>query len=209
MGAMKIGTHAPLLDRREAVSFLLARRGEALVVAGTGGCLYDVAASGDLDCNFYMWGGMGLAATLALGVALARPSMPVVCFTGDGDMLMGLGSLATIGAEQPRNLHIVVIDNGHYGETGMQESHTSHGVNLTSVARGCGISRAMQIHEHGDLVRLADQFAACDGPTFACVHVGPEEHKRVLPWRDGPALKDRFAAYIVRAHSATAARTQQ
>src|ERR1700691_3973794 len=123
-----------MLDRRDLVRQLLVDRGDLLVVSGLGSATYDVAAAGDHPLNFYLWGAMGGAAMIGLGLALARPQKRVAVLTGDGDMLMGLGSLATIGVKQPNNLAVVVLNNAHYGETGMQPSHTSAGVDLTAVA---------------------------------------------------------------------------
>jgi thiamine pyrophosphate-dependent acetolactate synthase large subunit-like protein len=113
-----------MLDRRDVVKRLLVDRGDLLVVPGLGAPTYDVAAAGDHPLNFYLWGAMGGAAMIGLGLALARPDRRIAVITGDGEMLMGLGSLATIGVKQPPNLAIVVLDNRRYGETGMQASHT-------------------------------------------------------------------------------------
>jgi len=115
----------PRVDRRAFVARLIAAVPQALVVTGLGSAAYDVYAAGDRDRNYYRWGAMGGASALGLGLALAQPDRPVVVVTGDGEMLMGIGSLGTIGAKRPRNLAVVVLDNGHYGETGMQRSHTS------------------------------------------------------------------------------------
>ena len=119
-----------MLDRRELVRQLLIDRGDLLVVSGLGSATYDTAAAGDHPLNFYLWGAMGGTAMIGLGLALAQPERRIAVLTGDGDMLMGLGSLATIGVKQPNNLAIVVLDNAHYGETGMQETHTAHGIDL-------------------------------------------------------------------------------
>ena len=115
---------ANLLDRRAVVSSLLADRKDAIVVGGLGASTYDIAAAGDHDRNFYLWGAMGGAVMIGLGLALAQPKLPVVVITGDGEMLMGMGSLATVGLQKPANLTIVVLDNEVYGETGGQASHT-------------------------------------------------------------------------------------
>ena len=131
-----------MFERRAAMATLLADRPKNLfVVPGLGSCTWDAAAAGDDDRNFYLWGAMGGAAMIGLGLALAKPNARVAVITGDGEMLMGMGSLATIGVQKPANLAIVVFDNGLYGETGMQASHTSGGVDLLGVARGCGIER--------------------------------------------------------------------
>src|SRR5215213_4154713 len=119
------------LDRRAAMRTLLVGRGDLLLVTGLGSTTYDAAAVGDDDRNFYLWGAMGAAAMVGLGLAIARPQRRVLVVTGDGEMLMGLGALATIGVQRPPNLAIVVFDNARYAETGMQPSHTDFGVCLT------------------------------------------------------------------------------
>src|SRR5271165_5793505 len=133
------------LDRRQCVARLLRDRGDLLVVSGLGSATYDVAATGDHPLNFYLWGAMGGTAMIALGLALARPDRRVVAIPGDGDMLMGLGSLATIGVKQPNNLAIVVLDNAHYGETGMQPSHTHAGIDFVAMALACRFKHARTI----------------------------------------------------------------
>ncbi len=126
-----------MMERRAFVKRLLADRGDLLVVCGLGSPTYDVAAAGDHPLNLYLWGAMGGAAMIGLGLALARPDRRVAVLTGDGEALMGLGSLATIGVKQPANLAIVVLDNQHYGETGMQPSHTSAGIDLVARRPAC------------------------------------------------------------------------
>src|SRR5690349_2899271 len=131
------------LRRRDVVSQLLKDRGQLLVIAGLGSTAWDITAAGDADFSFPMWGAMGQAAMMGLGLALAQPKHRVVVITGDGEMLMGMGSLATIGVQQPSNLTVVVIDNERYGETGMQRTHTADGVDLTSVAAACKFKHAV------------------------------------------------------------------
>src|ERR1700727_2119873 len=128
-----------LLDRRQVVSSLLAERKDAIVIGGLGASTYDIAAAGDDDRNFYLWGAMGGAVMIGLGIALAQPKLPGLVITGDGEMLMGMGSLATVGLQKPGNLTIVVLDNERYGETGGQTSHTASTVDLVGVAKACGI----------------------------------------------------------------------
>jgi hypothetical protein len=127
------------LKRREVVAALLAERGDALVVAGLGAPVWDCAAAGDHPLNFYLWGAMGSAVPIGLGLALARPERRVLTVTGDGELLMGLGSLATAAVQAPPNLAIVVLDNERYGETGMQRTHTALGVDLAAVAAAAGM----------------------------------------------------------------------
>ncbi len=128
------------MDRRAAVRALLRERSAMLVVSGLGSPSYDVFAAGDHEANFYLWGAMGGAMLIGLGLALAQPARPVVVITGDGEALMGLGGLATIGARRPANLSVVVLDNGRYGETGMQLSHTALGVDLCGIAQAAGFA---------------------------------------------------------------------
>ena len=129
------------LDRRAAIRILLEKRRDLLLVTGLGSTTWDAASVADDERNFYLWGAMGAAAMVGLGLAIARPDRRVLVVTGDGEMLMGLGSLATIGVQRPPNLAIAVFDNGHYGETGMQASHTANGVGLIGVAQACGFRR--------------------------------------------------------------------
>ncbi|HUZ74100.1 MAG TPA: thiamine pyrophosphate-dependent enzyme [Stellaceae bacterium] len=185
-----------MLDRRRAVKRLLADRGAMLVVSGLGSATYDVAAAGDDARNFYLWGAMGGAVMIGLGLALAQPQRRVLVITGDGEMLMGMGSLATVATQRPRNLAIVVLDNGAFGETGMQASHTSGGVDLAAVAAGCGIPSTLEVTDEGGLDRLARLIHDADAPLFARVRITADEPPRVLPLRDGVALKLRFRAAL-------------
>jgi thiamine pyrophosphate-dependent acetolactate synthase large subunit-like protein len=186
----------PRLDRRAAMRVLLENRGDLLLVTGLGSTTYDAAAVGDDDRNFYLWGAMGAAAMVGLGLAIARPDRRVLVVTGDGDMLMGLGSLATIGVERPRNLAIVVFDNGRYAETGMQASHTAVGVSLCGVARACGIEAVYDIAEARTLKAFAARLHGFDRTLFARVAIRADEQMRVLPSRDGVFLKTRFRRAI-------------
>jgi thiamine pyrophosphate-dependent acetolactate synthase large subunit-like protein len=180
------------LDRRAAIRTLLDRRGDLLVVTGLGSTTWDTASLGDDDRNFYLWGAMGAAAMVGLGLALARPERCVLVVTGDGEMLMGLGALATIGLQCPTNLAIAVFDNGHYGETGMQASHTAEAVALTAVARACGIEQVFDIADDDALRYFATLAHGAQATLFARVAITAEEPPRVLPSRDGVFLKTRF-----------------
>ena len=173
------------MNRRDAVKTLLARRKDLLVVAGLGSTAWDCTAAGDSPLTFPMWGAMGQAAMMGLGLALAQPKRRVLVITGDGEALMGLGALATIGAQRPANLTVVVIDNERYGETGMQETHTAHGVDLAGVARSCGL----QVF---DFEKVAAAIHGRSGPNFCAVKVKAEKIPLVLPPREGALLKARF-----------------
>jgi thiamine pyrophosphate-dependent acetolactate synthase large subunit-like protein len=185
-----------MMDRRDFVRELLIDRRDLLVVCGLGSATYDVAAAGDHPLNFYLWGAMGGAAMIGLGLALAQPGRRVAVITGDGDMLMGFGSLATIGVKQPKNLVIVVLDNAHYGETGMQPSHTDCGVSLAAVARACGFAAVFDIADATALDEFAARLARFDRTMFARVAIRADEPPRVLPSRDGVYLKTRFRRAI-------------
>jgi thiamine pyrophosphate-dependent acetolactate synthase large subunit-like protein len=176
---------------------LVAGRGEdMLVVPGLGSTTWDLAATGDNDRNFYLWGAMGGAAMIGLGLALAQPERRVAVITGDGEMLMGLGSLATIGARRPPNLAVIVFDNQAYGETGGQPSHTGAGADLVGVARACGIATSLDIADEAGLADLAARLTVLNDTLFARVLIDREEPPRVLPLRDGVALKQRFRAAL-------------
>jgi thiamine pyrophosphate-dependent acetolactate synthase large subunit-like protein len=181
-----------MLDRRGLVEHLLADRGNLLVVSGLGAPTYDVAAAGEHPLNFYLWGAMGSAAMIGLGLALARPKDRVAVITGDGEMLMGLGSLATIGVKQPHNLAIVVLDNRHYGETGMQASHTNSGIDLVAVAKACRFREARAISDGNEMELARRLLHTAEGPAFIQAHVEAENLPRVLPTRDGAEIKLRF-----------------
>lgn len=185
------------LDRRAAVTALLKNRKDTLVISGLGSPTYDLHATGDRDDNFYLWGAMGGAALIGLGLAQAQPGKRVIALTGDGEQLMGLGGIATIGVARPRNLDIVVIDNQHFGETGMQASHTGRGVDLTAIATACGFAAAATLRTLEEVQRLATQMAGpADGPRLFVIKVRAENPPRSLPSRDAVFIKNRFRAHL-------------
>jgi thiamine pyrophosphate-dependent acetolactate synthase large subunit-like protein len=182
----------PGLDRREVVSALLEAREGLLVVAGLGSPAWDCTAAGDHPLTFPMWGAMGSACMVGMGLALAQPGRRVLVVTGDGEMLMGLGSLATIGAQRPRNLSIVVLDNERYGETGMQKTHTAHGVDLAGVASACAFAQARRISSEKEVGPMRAAVLSGRGPLFFQVKVTADKASLALPPRDGAYLKHRF-----------------
>jgi phosphonopyruvate decarboxylase len=184
------------VGRRELVKALIDAVPDALVVSGLGSPSYDLFAAGERDLNFYLWGAMGGASSLALGLALAQPERSVIAITGDGEQLMGLGSLATIGAQQPRNLTLVVLDNGSFGETGRQPSHTALGTDLVAVARGCGIADAFAIDSLDQVGELAQRVDSREGVVLARVLIEADEAPRTFPPRDGSFVKNRFRAAL-------------
>lgn len=185
-----------VVNRREFVARLTAALPDALIVTGLGSPSYDVFAAGDRDKNFYLWGAMGGSTSLALGLALAQPDKSVVAITGDGEQLMGIGSLGTVGASQPKNLTIVVLDNGHFGETGMQRSHSSLGTSLAGVAREFGIGNAFTVDEMNGAEKIAELAKKREQCAFAQVFIASDEPPRALPPRDGVFVKNRFRAAL-------------
>jgi thiamine pyrophosphate-dependent acetolactate synthase large subunit-like protein len=184
---------ANLLDRRSVVSSLLKDRKGTITVGGLGASTYDIAAAGDHDRNFYLWGAMGGAVMIGLGIALAQPNLPVVVITGDGEMLMGMGSLATVGLQKPGNLSIVVLDNEAYGETGGQVSHTAAAADLVGVARACGISDARAMTTMAEVEAFASSLQdVTGGPRFASVKIDAANLERVLSSRDGTFIVNRI-----------------
>ena len=179
------------LRRRAVVNELLAQRGDA-VVAGLGAAAWDVTAAGDTPLNFPLWGAMGGAVPLGLGLALAQPSRRVLVITGDGEMLMGIGSLATVATQHPPNLAIVVLDNERYGETGMQLTHTAGGVDLGAIAAASGIPTCSTVSDQISFKALVPRIQKETGPLFFNIKVRAEKLPLVLPPKDGAYLKDRF-----------------
>ncbi|MEE9418912.1 MAG: thiamine pyrophosphate-dependent enzyme [Desulfatiglandaceae bacterium] len=180
------------LRRRKVVKALLKQRGDLLIVAGLGAPAWDVTAAGDGPLNFPLWGAMGGAVPVGLGLALAQPARRVLVITGDGEMLMGLGSLATVAIQRPTNLAIIVLDNERYGETGMQMTHTAGSVNLAEIAVACGIPICSTLSDEEGFQSALPQIRNSVGPVFFNIKVRAEKLPLVLPPKDGAYLKDRF-----------------
>jgi len=178
------------LDRRAVVATLLRDPGDLLVVTGLGAATYDAGAAGDRHLNFYLWGAMGGAAMIGLGLAQAQPGRRVLVLTGDGEMLMGMGSLASIAAAAAPNLAIAVLDNARYGETGSQRSHTGLTTDLAAVAAACGWSATTTARDMDEVAALRDRLRR--EPLFAVLRIAPDKKPRHLPPRDGAYLADRF-----------------
>ena len=180
------------LNRREVVKSILNERDECLVVSGLGSSTYDVHAAGDNEKNFYLWGGMGGASMIGLGLAIARPEKNIIVLTGDGEQLMGMGSLATISVKKPKNLMVIVLDNEHFGETGMQQSHTFHNVDLVGIAAASGCPNSLLITDENDLANLLKVKRTLSCFTFAVIKVSKNSESRSLPLVDGFKIKARF-----------------
>lgn len=199
MGAVTMGVQGTAggpLDRREVVAALLRDREDILVVTGLGSPSYDVMAAGDHENNYYLWAAMGSAMTVGLGLAKAQPSKKVLVITGDGEALMGFGALATLALQQPANLTVAILDNGHYAETGMQVSHAGRGIALDRVAQTCGFAWTAEIGDMDGVVELRRQVDAKDGLKLATIKIRAENLPRVLPPRDGSLVKNRFRAAL-------------
>ena len=185
------------MNRRDAVARLLAGRGDALLVTGLGSPSYDAHAAGDRDDNFYLWGAMGGAALMGLGLAQAQPDRRVIALTGDGEQLMAMGALATIAVAAPANLTVVVLDNQHFGETGMQASHTGRGVGFDSAAAAMGFADTGVATTLAEVDRFAQRLGApADGPRLFVLKIAAVNPPRSLPPRDAVFLKNRFRAAL-------------
>lgn len=185
-----------VLSRRDVVQEILCHRSDSLVVAGLGSSAWDCAAVDDCALDFLLWGAMGSAAAIGLGLAQAQPNRRVLVITGDGEVVMGLGSLATIGGARVQNLAIIVLDNEHYGETGMQPSHTSDLLDLADLTRACGFVQTKQVRDIQSLQEAIPIIYDSSGPVAINIKVKAEEIPRILPPRDGVYLKNRFRSAI-------------
>jgi thiamine pyrophosphate-dependent acetolactate synthase large subunit-like protein len=185
------------LARRDVVQTILEERGDALVIGGLGSPAWDCAAVENNPLDFLLWGAMGNAAAIGLGLAQAQPERRVLVITGDGDMAMGLGSLAAIGSAGPENLAIIVLDNERYGETGMQPSHTAQHLDLAGVAESCGFPETHTVRDQSGLEAVLPIIHAAPGPIAVIIKVRAEDLPRVLPPRDGAFLKDRFRTALL------------
>jgi len=182
------------LDRRAVAAVLLRDPGDLLVVTGLGSTTYDAGAAGDRPLNFYLWGAMGGAAMIGLGLAIAQPRKHVLVMTGDGEQLMGIGALATLAAARRPNLSVAVLDNARFGETGAQRSHTGLGADLAAVAAACGWEATATARDMDavEALRLRLRTEAL----FAVIRISPDDVPRHLPPRDGAFLTHRFRAAL-------------
>lgn len=180
------------LQRRAFVTEVLSARGDALVVPGLGSATWDLFAAGDTPANLYSWGGMGLAVPTALGLAMAQPSRRVLALTGDGEIMMGIGSLGVAADQAPRNLAILVLDNERFSETGRQRGLTGNRVDLCAVAKGFGIRETMLVTEASAIPALQRFLFEAEGPVLAVAKIALSEDPWRLPEKDGAAIGRRF-----------------
>lgn len=190
------------LNRSDVMKRIMDVRNNALVITGLGSPVWDLAASDHRPENFYSWGGMGCAISMGLGCALAQSDKKVWVITGDGEALMGLGSLATVAAQRPTNLAIIVLDNEHYGETGMQRTHTSHGTDIAAIAAGAGIPKTMTVNDEKTLKGLTTALSSSLLSMVAVVKVTASKPNLVLPSRDGVYIKNQFRQAVLGATEA-------
>ena len=190
------------LNRGDVMKKIMVVRNNALVITGLGSPVWDLAASDHRPDNFYSWGGMGCAISMGLGCALAQTDKKVWVITGDGEALMGIGSLATVAAQRPTNLAIIVLDNEHYGETGMQRTHTSHGTDIAAIAAGAGIPKTMTVNDEKTLKELTTALSSSLLPMVAVVKVTASKPNLVLPSRDGVYIKNQFRQAVLGATEA-------
>ncbi len=186
-----------VMDRRLAVAKLLDSRNDALVITGLGSPSYDVHAHSDTDNNYYLWGAMGGAALTGLGLAQAQPGKRVMVITGDGEMLMAFGALATIAVARPTNLDIIVLDNQHFGETGMQNSHTGMGIDIAKVANATGFDATDTLTTLDEVDELCGKLALpASGPRLFVLKIEAKNLPRSLPPRDATYIKTRFRGFL-------------
>ena len=186
-----------LLHRRDVVSELVRDRADLLVIAGLGAPNWDVSAAGDHPNNFPLWGAMGGASMIGLGLALAQPKRKVLVITGDGELLMNVGSLAPIAVEAPKNLTIAVLGNERFGETGMQKTPTASGVDLAAIATACGIRTSRIVRTMAEVTELRDLAHEGRGTAFAQIKINPEALTFVMPPADGGILTSRFRQSVL------------
>jgi phosphonopyruvate decarboxylase len=187
-----------VLERSEAVPALIGRHQDFLFIAGLGGTACDVGAvTGDGAHVYSLGGAMGAACMMGLGLALARSDKRVLVVTGDGELLMNLGALAAIAVIDPPNLAILCVDNGHYGETGWQKSHTSLGVDLEKIAIGCGIKRTMTAAQETDLERATRFIREGNSAGFVLLRVKPTEPPHFKRNFDAAFCRDRFRSALL------------
>jgi thiamine pyrophosphate-dependent acetolactate synthase large subunit-like protein len=192
------------MTRLDATRIVVSSCPDAAIVASLGHPAYDLFAAGDRPRNFYTWGSMGMASSIGLGLALARPHLQVIVLDGDGSLLMNLGSLATIGLLQPSNLVLIVMDNEEYATTGGQPTPTAFGADLAAAARAMGIAATATVRTEGELSAVARPFQDRDRVAESPAPQGPlvivakvkESAPTVKPPLDYVAIKNRFMAAL-------------
>lgn len=184
------------IARRPFVAELLRHRGNSLIVSGLGSPTWDCFAAGDSPEYLYSWGGMGLAVPTALGLAIAQPDRRIVAVTGDGELMMGLGSLAVVGDQSPPNLAVLVLDNEKFGETGRQRGLTSARADIAAAAQAFGFRETRTVTEQGAAGELGRFLFSEPGPVLAVAKIAVTEDPWALPEKDGGNIAHRFRAAL-------------
>jgi thiamine pyrophosphate-dependent acetolactate synthase large subunit-like protein len=181
-----------VMNRSDLTRRLVARlKNDEAVVAGIGNTNFDLWAAGHRRQNFYMLGSMGLAFPIALGVALAQPRRRVIAIEGDGSLLMQLGCLTTIAGLAPKNLTLIVMDNGIYQITGAQPTPAARTSDLVAIANGCGIARSTWATDETDFERLVDDAIASEGPALIAAQID-DKPAAGTTHRDPVQIRERF-----------------
>jgi thiamine pyrophosphate-dependent acetolactate synthase large subunit-like protein len=181
-----------VMNRFDLTSRLIAKlKHEEAVIGGIGNTNFDLWAAGHRPQNFYMLGSMGLAFPIALGVALAQPKRRVFALEGDGSLLMQLGCLSTIATLAPKNLCMVVMDNGVYQITGAQPTPGAAGADVVAIAVGCGLTNSSWAADEADFERLVDQSLSASGPTLIGVRID-DKPGTAQTRRDPVQLRESF-----------------
>jgi thiamine pyrophosphate-dependent acetolactate synthase large subunit-like protein len=183
-----------VLERRHSVSSLIGDPGDTLFISGLAGSKDDVLSvvGADSAAAFTLSGAMGAAVAMGLGLALAQPDRKVVVVTGDGELLMNVGTLASVGVLNPPNLSIICVDNEHYGETGWQESHTGRGVDIAKMAEGGCIPNVRTVTKEAELAEAAQMLSEGNGTSFVLVKVAPTKAASIYRSRDASWHKGKF-----------------
>lgn len=185
------------LTRMRAIASVIGDCADFAVIAGLGSTVFDmVRLSGDARTVFPLDGAMGAAVPTGLGLALARPDLRVLVVTGDGELLMNAGALATVAVKDPPNLSIVVVDNGRYGLTGGQLTHTSYGADIAGMAAAAGIRQTLTCSAGSDLAEGAKLVRSSVHASLVVLKVDGEPSEPMSVERDGPVLRHRFQAAI-------------
>ncbi len=183
------------LEATRVLTTVLAQDPVTPIIASLGHPAYDLFAASDRPANFYTWGSMGLASSIGLGLAMARPDRRVVVLDGDGSLLMNLGSLATIGWTRTTNLVLIVWDNQSYATTGGQDTATAHGADLAGAALAMGIRQSVTVHAESELRDVFAKTTPENGPWMIVAKV-EESPPSVKPPLDCTFIKHRFMAAL-------------
>jgi len=183
--------NSKVMNRFDLTKRLVSKLSDEAVIGGIGNTNFDLWSTGQRRENFYMLGSMGLAVPIGLGVALAQPTRRAIALEGDGSLLMQLGSLATVAHLAPKNLCIIVMDNGIYQITGSQQTATSLGADIVDIARGAGLSQSIWAGDEADFDAIIDRALTSDGPWLIAARIDGQPGVAQTE-RDPSQIRDRF-----------------